>query len=219
MLSLRNILSAALATTTAVVAIDTTAAANPDPIAPVRNNAVGRLWSRGEAEHVVLADCKNPAKDYVPASQMAYFAGPPNDSPDAIANVTYGEQQPWAGSGSIAAVFPDKVKFTVEIPAPVGEGQFAGVGDNTFVSFNCYARFKKALYTTKDGLVCDGVYDCDHTNPPGKVLVHGSSIGSQGRSVGCFLLIHSPSLQQRRDPPPHHSRKPHPSSQLLHPRQ
>ncbi|KAK3378656.1 hypothetical protein B0T24DRAFT_136397 [Lasiosphaeria ovina] len=126
---------------------------------------------RGDSEHVVLADCKAPKNHYFESSQMAYFAGPPDSSPNAITNVTYGKQQAWAGAGKITGVFPDKAAFSVEIPAAVEEGQFAGNAYNGYWAFACYARFMEALYTTKDGTVCNGVYDCDHVNPPATTSV------------------------------------------------
>ncbi|KAK4148698.1 hypothetical protein C8A00DRAFT_19515 [Chaetomidium leptoderma] len=151
------------------------------PFLAIVATGLAAVVRRGDSEHVVLADCKAPNKDYFQSSQMAYYAGPPNNAPDAIANVTYGKQQAWAGSGKITGVFSDNIGFTVNIPATVGEGQFAGIGHNGYADFSCYARFKTALYTTKDGTVCNGIYDCDRTNPPGE-----SPNGRQPKVGACF---------------------------------
>ncbi len=143
---------------------------------------------RGDSEHVVLADCKAPDKNYFQSSQMAYYAGSPNDAPDATTIVSSGKQQAWAGSGKITGVFSDNVAFTVEIPVAVGEGQFAGSGHNGYAAFSCYARFKKALYTTENGTICNGIYDCDRTSPPGELS--NRTPCSQPR-LRCLLLIRS----------------------------
>ncbi|KAK0751407.1 hypothetical protein B0T18DRAFT_387538 [Schizothecium vesticola] len=159
-----NIFLVAVATT-AVVAIDSTSP-NPIRVTPAAKLVRHRLIRRSDSEHVVLTDCTRHRKNYLQASQLAYFVGPPDDSPDRTTNVTSDKQQAWAGSGKITIKSSDNVAFSVEIPTVVGEGQFAGSGHNGYSAFSCYAMFKTALYTTKEGLVCDQVYDCDHTTPP-----------------------------------------------------
>ncbi|KAK1751182.1 hypothetical protein QBC47DRAFT_392388 [Echria macrotheca] len=148
-----------------LLAIDATSAANPNP---VMQTTLSGLLRRGDLEHVVLADCTRSGKNYIQYSQLAYFAGPPTDTPDSITNATKDADKhlAWAGSGKITIVSSDGTPFSVTIPTVVAEGQFAGNGTNGYGDFSCYARFKKALYKTKDGAVCDGVYDCDHTTPP-----------------------------------------------------
>jgi hypothetical protein len=138
-------------------------------LAGVVSTAVTR---RSESENVVLADCMSSSN--LGSSQFAYYVGPPDSSPDSIANVRVGLQQPWAGKGLIKASFPDETTFSCSFAALVSEGQFAGIGSRAsseysrgFTNFSCYARFISALYTTEDGSVCNAIYVCDRSKPPG----------------------------------------------------
>ncbi|KAK1831852.1 hypothetical protein QBC39DRAFT_80833 [Podospora conica] len=167
------ILRAAVATA-AVVATDS----------PPSTALPHRPLRRGDLEHYVLADCTRQGSNFLKASQLAYFTGPVVGFPHAITNVTSDKHYAWAGSGEISIKTPDSVVFSVEIPSPVRDGQFAGSGQNGFSAFSCYAMFKKRLYTTEEGLVCDQVYDCDHiTSPPVTSTIQSSSSSTPAASI------------------------------------
>lgn len=131
---------------------------------------------RSELEHVIIADCKSPSG--FESSQYAYYSGPVDGTPDITTNVRVGKQQPWFGKGLIKATFADNTTFSCNFPVSVSEGQFIGNGfrgsvedyDRGWSSLSCYARFRAALYSNEDGSVCNAIYDCDHSTPPGELL-------------------------------------------------
>lgn len=129
------------------------------------------VMPRGELEHVIIADCKSP--DGVESSHYAYFTGPPDGTPDAIAVMRSGKHQPWADKGLLKATFPDGTTFSCNWDVFVAEGEYMGFGSRGapeyprgWTNLSCYARFKAAMYTTEDGTVCNAMYDCDRSSPP-----------------------------------------------------
>ncbi|RPA86365.1 hypothetical protein BJ508DRAFT_302256 [Ascobolus immersus RN42] len=140
------------------------------------------IQRRADAEHVTLMNCVDETNTNVKSSQMAYFAGAPNSSPDAVANVGSepGKTRTWEGGLTIAA-FPDSVSFYAQIDRVVGAGEFAGLGKNDYVGFSCWSAYKKNLYRW-DGKVCTMVYDCDHRPAPADA--HITSINVSQSSFG-----------------------------------
>jgi hypothetical protein len=125
-----------------------------------------RLDRRNDGEHVVLADCRDRAG--VISSQIAYFAGEPGPSPEDVAVVVTeaGQAALWV-NGNTSALFTNTgVTFTSTLGPAVGEGQFAGTGENGYGNFSCYQSYVNALYVYS-ATTCSQVYLCDHSDPPG----------------------------------------------------
>jgi hypothetical protein len=116
-------------------------------------------------EHVVLANCKDEFG--IKSSQMAYYSAAINPYPSSVANVTTpnGQTATWEGTGPISATFPDGDIFTVNIPAVVSQGQYAGPGNNNYGPFTCWYNWNASLYHW-GGNTCDEVYDCNHQAAP-----------------------------------------------------
>ncbi|ROW04863.1 hypothetical protein VMCG_04886 [Cytospora schulzeri] len=97
------------------------------------------LYTRGHAEHVVLANCRSP--DGILSSEMASYTGSPQNTPDDIA---------------IVDTSPD-----------VADGEWAGTGDNGYGSFVCWeTSLPDSYYDEALGTECSGVYDCNHEATP-----------------------------------------------------
>lgn len=131
------------------------------------------ITPRSDSEHVVIADCRSPSG--FESSQYAYYSGSLDSVPDITTNMRVGKLQPWVGKGLLKATFADNTTFSCNFAASVSEGQFIGNGyraskdyDRGWSSLACYARPQQALYTNEDGSVCDAVYVCDHSTPPGE---------------------------------------------------
>jgi hypothetical protein len=96
------------------------------------------LTRRTLAEHVYLVNCEaesGSARKY----QIAYYSGPPNGTPEAIAtvNVEPTRTAVWEGA-PVSALFGDGNKFTANIPtAEIPERAYAGTGKNDYRPFNC----------------------------------------------------------------------------------
>ncbi|KAK4455167.1 hypothetical protein QBC34DRAFT_465189 [Podospora aff. communis PSN243] len=114
------------------------------------------------AEHAVLADCTSSNG---PQSQLAYYFSAPNNAPDDTTTGANKPQGSWAGAGKVTGNFGNGTPFWGDLTAGVGEGQFAGVADNSYHGFYCYRRTRSNLYS-RNGMTCTGAYDCNHTEPP-----------------------------------------------------
>jgi hypothetical protein len=116
-------------------------------------------------ENVVLANCQD--SQGVKSSQMAYFSGSPNGSPNAIAQVQtdHGLTVYWEGGAAVSATFPDGNVFSASIPQAVPDGAYAGTGKNKQGEFTCWRKYTPNLYT-HNGVNCYGVYDCNHSAIP-----------------------------------------------------
>jgi hypothetical protein len=123
------------------------------------------LHPRANLEHVVLADCRDRAG--VLSSQVAYFPGSPNSTPQDVAIVATprGQTRLWAGATSSALFTTTSVTFTAKIGPQVEDGQFAGTGNNGYGDFVCYQKYAANLYEY-DGTTCSQVYDCNHDPVP-----------------------------------------------------
>ncbi|KAI6353587.1 hypothetical protein MCOR25_008926 [Pyricularia grisea] len=114
-------------------------------------------------EHVALCDCKNSA-DTV-SSQMAYYLGEPDSTPEDVAtvpNTPNGQARVWPSATTSALFTLTNVTFTVKLGPQVEVGAFAGTGSNGWPSpFNCWFRPSQNLYVY-DGWTCAMVYDCSH---------------------------------------------------------
>ena len=116
-----------------------------------------RLRARGLDEYVVLANCISNAG--VRSSQMAYFPGSPNASPNVVAQTSYGQTSVWENSVT-SGRFDDGNVFTSTIGPPVPQGEFAGTGQASQGSFSCWKNYRTNLYNWAEHL-CTGIYDCN----------------------------------------------------------
>ncbi|KXX77747.1 hypothetical protein MMYC01_206696 [Madurella mycetomatis] len=113
---------------------------------------------RAPEEHVILADCVDPATGVV-SSQMAYYPGEPDALPapedTALVLTAPGQTARWANSNT-SAVFTTGVRFIATLGPEVAEGGFAGTGNNGFDDnggFRCWRWSHEGLYTTDEGLL------------------------------------------------------------------
>ncbi|KAI1640303.1 hypothetical protein F4809DRAFT_479937 [Biscogniauxia mediterranea] len=133
--------------------------AAPNSTPPTRTR--GRIQRRTDGENVVLADCKST--DGVASSEIAYYSGSPDSSPDDIAQVTTeeGKTQQWANN-SISGYFNTTgVTFRATLGPTGDDGDYAGLGNNGYGDFVCWQSASKNLYSHA-GKTCSGVYDCNH---------------------------------------------------------
>lgn len=126
------------------------------------------LHRRDPEEHVVLADCLDGAGVF--SSQMAYYTGDPNGNfPRDVAVVVTAKGQTalWVNGNTSALFTGTATTFTATLGPRVDEGEYAGTGNNGYGTFSCYQRYYKDRYTWEK-TTCSQVYDCDHSDPPGK---------------------------------------------------
>ncbi|KAH6615530.1 hypothetical protein B0J18DRAFT_282392 [Chaetomium sp. MPI-SDFR-AT-0129] len=168
---------------------------SPASVVPASAAAVGQqhesasLHARTEGEHVVLADCRDPAG--VLSSQMAYFKGPVGATPTDVAVVATpnGQTTLWVNANTTGLFTTTSVKFTANLGPRVEEGQFAGTGNNGYGNFSCYQQYIAELYTYEN-TKCSQVYQCDHSKPPAGGISSSSSSGmSQGTIIGIAVGV------------------------------
>lgn len=135
-------------------------------------------------EHVVLADCTQGTERHL-TSQMAYYYEAPGPNPVDVALVPSpqpGKSVLWVNSKT-NETFPDSgVWFAATLGHPVGDGQFAGYGQNgqnfqdwvknwVGTNFTCWKTYQKSLYTW-DNADCSMLYDCYHRAAPRMCPAH-----------------------------------------------
>jgi len=100
---------------------------------------------------------------------MAYFPGEVGQRPQDVAVVltSRGQTALWVNANTTGLFTTTGVTFTALLGPRVGDGEFAGVGDNGYANFSCYQRYRKDLYQYGPA-TCSQVYLCDHSDPPGK---------------------------------------------------
>ncbi|GAB1317459.1 hypothetical protein MFIFM68171_07669 [Madurella fahalii] len=177
-----------LAVVLPLVAHASPASAPRGPLAP------GGHQRRAPEEHVILADCVDPATGVV-SSQMAYYPGEPDaqaaPQDTALVLTAPGQAAQWANANT-SAVFTTGVRFIAVLGPEVAEGGFAGTGDNGFTDnggFRCWKWAREALYTTEEGIVCDGVYECDHRPAPGPTPTDSATVAPAGSGLSRDAII------------------------------
>ncbi|KAI1774319.1 hypothetical protein F4818DRAFT_419582 [Hypoxylon cercidicola] len=123
------------------------------------------LWTRVNNENVVLVDCTGTEDVGDLASEVAYFAGSPDDSPDDISVVTTGSHQSWANRTTSALFTDTGVTFTAVLREYGDAGDYAGSGNNGYGNFTCWQMPSTYLYT-HNSRNCFVVYDCNHLGAP-----------------------------------------------------
>ncbi|KAI0835783.1 hypothetical protein F5Y06DRAFT_275357 [Hypoxylon sp. FL0890] len=129
--------------------------------------SIGR---RASNENVVLADCTGGQDSNDLASEVAYFSGTPNDTPDDIATVTTGQYHDWANTTTEAYFSDTGVIFKSVLIQNVTAGDYAGTGTNGYANFTCWQMDPTFLYTNENRN-CFVMYDCNH-------LSHAASLPS-----------------------------------------
>ncbi|ROV99751.1 hypothetical protein VSDG_03113 [Cytospora chrysosperma] len=104
------------------------------------------LYTRADAENVVLADCRSASG--VLSSEMAYFGGSPDSTPDdtAIIDTSYNTTQQWANATTSTLFSDTGTTFTAVLRPEVAQGDWAGTGDNGYGSLVCWERSLRDLY-------------------------------------------------------------------------
>ncbi|XXG99981.1 hypothetical protein Hte_006322 [Hypoxylon texense] len=123
------------------------------------------LWTRANTENVVLADCTGTENVGDLASEVAYFTGSPDNSPDDISVVTTGSHQSWANRTTSALFTDTGVTFTAVLREHGDAGDYAGTGNNGYGNFTCWQMASTYLYT-HNSRNCFVVYDCNHLGAP-----------------------------------------------------
>lgn len=142
----------------------------PQRLGLLSSGLLALAWAitlRGLDEYVVLATCIGDAD--VRTSQMAYFPGSPNASPNIVTETSHGQTSVWEGAAT-SGRFPYGNVFTATIGSPVAQGEFAGTGKANQGSFSCWRNHRKNLYNW-DEHICTGIYDCNRqggNSSPGK---------------------------------------------------
>ncbi|KAI4859437.1 hypothetical protein F4820DRAFT_166752 [Hypoxylon rubiginosum] len=123
------------------------------------------LRARANNENVVLADCTGPQNTGDLASEVAYFTGAPDGSPDDISVVTTGSHQSWANRTTSALFSDTGVTFTAVLRESGEAGDYAGTGNNGYGNFTCWQMTSTYLYS-HNSRNCFAVYDCNHLGAP-----------------------------------------------------
>ncbi|KAK0714209.1 hypothetical protein B0T21DRAFT_375434 [Apiosordaria backusii] len=141
------------------------------------------IEKRIPGEHVVLADCRD--RKNVVSSQMAYYVGDPGPIPGdvAIVETPPGQTALWVNTETSALFYNSNVTFKALIGPKVGDGQFAGTGDNGYGNFTCWQRYKPQLYNYNNDTLCSQVYACNHDAMPAVLPTPGAASPSTSSSA------------------------------------
>ncbi|KAK4226629.1 hypothetical protein QBC38DRAFT_479902 [Podospora fimiseda] len=120
---------------------------------------------RAIEEHVTLSDCRDSSGVF--SSQAAYFPTEPGPVPQdvAVVTTTAGQTALWINTKTEALFTGTNTKFTATLGPKVNDGEYAGMGDNGYTTFNCWQKYKPNLYTYGN-TTCSQVYDCNHDPAP-----------------------------------------------------
>ncbi|KAI0005676.1 hypothetical protein F4779DRAFT_597956 [Xylariaceae sp. FL0662B] len=130
---------------------------------PTVYNPINRLLRRGDAEHVVLADCKGSQNANDLSSEIAYFGSGPSSNPDDISVATSnGSYTQWADATTSGLFTNTGVVFTAQLGKSGKAGDYAGTGDNGYAQFKCWQADDSYLYS-HNNKNCSMAYDCDHS--------------------------------------------------------
>lgn len=133
--------------------------------APAQASPIRSLSRRRPEEHVTLSDCRDKANVF--SSQMAYFPGDPGPEPQDVAVVQTppGQAALWINTNTSALFTGTGTTFTARLGPKVGEGEFAGMGENDYTTFTCWQKYKAVLYQYGN-TICSQVYACNHDAAP-----------------------------------------------------
>ncbi|KXJ92582.1 hypothetical protein Micbo1qcDRAFT_49700 [Microdochium bolleyi] len=146
------------------------------------------LAPRESNEHIVLADCRTPARALF--SQMAYFNGSIDSSPEDVALVRTNKNElaNWFGQTTSALFTATGTTFTARLNQLGDEGDWIGEGENDYGSFHCYQRFYQDRYKYNDAL-CNMVIDCSHVQPTATPTPSSNTASSPGLSTSAIIGI------------------------------
>ncbi|KAI0884200.1 uncharacterized protein GGS22DRAFT_165109 [Annulohypoxylon maeteangense] len=133
-----------------------------------------RIWARGAAENVILTNCTNPSNSSDKSSEVTYYTGNPDSTPDDISTVTTGQYWDWANKTTTGYFSDTGTKF-VSVLNPKGQaGDYAGTGDNGYGNFTCWQTDSILVYTNNNR-DCYVQYDCNHQGSPASITAASSS--------------------------------------------
>ncbi|KAI1215192.1 uncharacterized protein F4807DRAFT_406273 [Annulohypoxylon truncatum] len=140
-----------------------------------------QIWARGSAENVILTDCTNPSNSSDKSSEVTYYTGNPDDTPDDISTVTTGQYWDWANKTTTGYFSDTGTKF-VAVLNPKGQaGDYAGTGDNGYGNFTCWQTDSILVYT-HNNRDCYVQYDCNHSGTPATITAASSSASATSAS-------------------------------------
>ncbi|KAI1411810.1 hypothetical protein F5Y13DRAFT_51421 [Hypoxylon sp. FL1857] len=120
---------------------------------------------RAQNENVVLADCTGGQDSNDLASEVSYFSGSPNSTPDDITTVSTGQHHDWANTTTEAYFSDTGVKFKSVLIEHGDAGDYAGMGTNGYANFTCWQMAPTFLYA-HENRNCYVMYDCNHLSSP-----------------------------------------------------
>ncbi|KAI1371372.1 hypothetical protein F4677DRAFT_314022 [Hypoxylon crocopeplum] len=124
-----------------------------------------RIWARANNENVVLVDCTGEQNRSDLSSEVSYFSGVPDSTPDDIAPVTDGQHRDWANKTTSAYFTDTGVTFKSVLNEKGATGDYAGTGNNGYGNFTCWQTDSTYLYS-HDNKNCFVMYDCNHLGAP-----------------------------------------------------
>ncbi|KAI5865317.1 hypothetical protein GGS23DRAFT_421503 [Durotheca rogersii] len=124
-----------------------------------------RQQPRANIENVVLADCTGISDSSQLSSEVAYYTGAPDDTPDDISQVTSDQHLDWANKTTVAYFSNTGVSFISTLRPASTAGAYAGTGNNGYGNFTCWQMEPTLLYS-RDDKNCVMRYDCNHMNAP-----------------------------------------------------
>ncbi|KAI1458959.1 hypothetical protein F4805DRAFT_107781 [Annulohypoxylon moriforme] len=140
-----------------------------------------QIWARGTAENVILTDCSNPSNSSDKSSEVTYYTGSPDSTPDDISTVTTGQYWDWANKTTTGYFSDTGTKF-VSVLNPKGQaGDYAGTGDNGYGNFTCWQTNSILVYT-HNNRDCYVQYDCNHSGSPASITAASSSATAESAS-------------------------------------
>ncbi|KAI0139538.1 hypothetical protein F4776DRAFT_594012 [Hypoxylon sp. NC0597] len=123
------------------------------------------IGPRDHNENVVLADCTGGQDSSDLSSEVSYYSGTPDSTPDDVATVTTGQHRDWANTTTEAFFSDTGVKFKAVLIEHGDAGDYAGTGTNGYGNFTCWQMEPTLLYT-RENRNCFIMYDCNHLNAP-----------------------------------------------------
>ncbi|KAI2641389.1 hypothetical protein GGS26DRAFT_535454 [Hypomontagnella submonticulosa] len=124
--------------------------------------SIGRpVWARANRENVILSDCTGTQDANDVSSEVSYYSGTPDSTPDDVSTVTTGKHRDWAGTTTPAYFADTGVTFTSVLGGRGQAGDYAGTGSNGYGNFTCWQTDPTYLYT-RENRNCYVMYDCNH---------------------------------------------------------
>ncbi|KAI1089465.1 hypothetical protein F5B19DRAFT_375422 [Rostrohypoxylon terebratum] len=141
-----------------------------------------QIWARNTAENVILADCTNPSNLSDQSSEVTYYTGSPDSTPDDISTVTTGQHWNWSNKTTVGYFSDTGTKFTAVLNPTGHAGDYAGTGNNGYGNFTCWQTDSILVYT-HNNRDCYVQYDCNHSGTPASITAASSSATAAAASA------------------------------------